>query len=100
MACGEVPLAEHVLQAARQQGCATLVVYSALIRVYAVARLFHKTCDLYKTLLDEGLEPDTVMSRMRAWPVWFANLSHHRTQDAGAFSLAFPVRPEASGSFS
>merc|ERR1719182_820826 len=56
-----VPLAEHVLQAARQQGCATLVVYSALIRVYAVARLFHKTCDLYKTLLDEGLEPDTVM---------------------------------------
>ena len=69
VACGEVPLAEHVLQAARQQGCATLVVYSALIRVYAVARLFHKTCDLYKTLLDEGLEPDTVMSRMRAWPV-------------------------------
>ena len=66
MACGEVPLAEHVLQAARQQGCATLVVYSALIRVYAVARLFHKTCDLYKTLLDEGLEPDTVMSRKNA----------------------------------
>jgi len=56
-----VPLAEHVLTAARKQGCATLVVYSALIRVYAAARLFHKTCDLYKQLQADGLEPDTIM---------------------------------------
>jgi len=64
VSCAEshnVPLAEHVFQAARKQGCATVVVYSALVRVYAVARLFHKTCDLYKTLLADGLEPDTVM---------------------------------------
>merc|ERR1719262_1853191 len=64
VSCAEshnVPLAEHVFQAARKQGCATVVVYSALVRVYAVARLFHKTCDLYKQLVADGLEPDTVM---------------------------------------
>jgi pentatricopeptide repeat protein len=56
-----VPLAERVFAVAREQGCATVVVYSALMRVYAVCRLFHKSCDLYQTLESDGLEPDTVM---------------------------------------
>merc|ERR1719197_1779052 len=42
-----VPLAERVLSEARKAGCASVVVYSALMRVYAMSRLFHKTCDLY-----------------------------------------------------
>ena len=25
------------------------------------SRLFHKTCDLYATLREDGLEPDTIM---------------------------------------
>jgi len=56
-----VPLAEKVFATAREQACATVVVYSALMRVYAVCRLFHKSCDLYSTLESDGLEPDTVM---------------------------------------
>merc|ERR1719247_1901363 len=56
-----VPLAERVLVEARKSGCASVVVYSALMRVYAMSRLFHKTCDLYATLREDGLEPDTIM---------------------------------------
>jgi pentatricopeptide repeat protein len=56
-----VPLAERVFSTAREQGCGSVVVYSALMRVYAVCRLFHKSCDLYTTLESDGLEPDTVM---------------------------------------
>jgi pentatricopeptide repeat protein len=56
-----VPLAERVLAEARKAGCASVVVYSALMRVYAMSRLFHKTCDLYSTLREDGLEPDTIM---------------------------------------
>merc|ERR1719460_3237208 len=55
-----VPLAERVLAEARKAGCASVVVYSALMRVYAMSRLFHKTCDLYATLREDGLEPDTI----------------------------------------
>merc|ERR1719375_2089814 len=40
-----VPLAERVLAEARKAGCGSVVVYSALMRVYAMSRLFHKTCD-------------------------------------------------------
>merc|ERR1719174_2354083 len=56
-----VPLAERVLAEARKAKCASVVVYSALMRVYAMSRLFHKTCDLYATLREDGLEPDTIM---------------------------------------
>merc|ERR1719247_3761481 len=56
-----LPLAERVLAEARKAGCASVVVYSALMRVYAMSRLFHKTCDLYSTLREDGLEPDTIM---------------------------------------
>jgi pentatricopeptide repeat protein len=56
-----VPLAERMLAEARKAGCASVVVYSALMRVYAMSRLFHKTCDLYATLREDGLEPDTIM---------------------------------------
>jgi pentatricopeptide repeat protein len=56
-----VPLAERVLAEARKAGCASVVVYSALMRVYAMSRLFHKTCDLYAALIEDGLKPDTIM---------------------------------------
>merc|ERR1719331_706391 len=56
-----LPLAERVLAEARKAGCASVVVYSALMRVYAMARLFQKTCDLYATLREDGLTPDTIM---------------------------------------
>merc|ERR1719146_230261 len=56
-----VPLAERVLAEARKAGCASVVVYSALMRVYAMSRLFQKTCDLYATLREDGLESDTIM---------------------------------------
>jgi len=56
-----VPLAERVLAEARKAGCGSVVVYSALMRVYAMSRLFHKTCDLYAALREDGLEPDTIM---------------------------------------
>jgi pentatricopeptide repeat protein len=56
-----IPLAEHVLATARGAGRATLSIYSAISRVYAGARLFHKSCDLVKLLAEDNLEPDNVM---------------------------------------
>jgi len=52
-----VALAEAVLEASPR----TVIVYSALMRVYASARVFHKTCALYDTLKRDGVEPDNVM---------------------------------------
>jgi len=53
----DVPLAEAILEAAPR----TVLLYSAVMRVYAFSRLFHKTCALYPKLLEDGLEPDGVM---------------------------------------
>merc|ERR1719160_1781200 len=56
-----IPLVEHILAAIRAAGRSTLAVYSAVMRVYAQARLYHKACDLFPTLLEDGVEPDNVM---------------------------------------
>lgn len=56
-----VPLAEHVLKCARVAGTANLTLYSHVVKVYAQTRQFAQTCELYRMLLDDGLEPDTVM---------------------------------------
>jgi len=42
-------------------GTVDLGVYSAVMKVYAAGRLFHKTCDLYPKVLEDSLVPDTVM---------------------------------------
>jgi pentatricopeptide repeat protein len=62
--CGEgrnIPLAEHILATTRKAGRASLVMYSAVARVYAAARLFHKSCDLANLLAEDNLEPDNIM---------------------------------------
>ncbi len=35
-----------------------LALYSALVAVYNHARLYHKTCDLYKSMKRDGVEAD------------------------------------------
>jgi pentatricopeptide repeat protein len=39
----------------------TLSIYSALMKVYASAKMYNKCCDLYPEVLAEGIEPDAVM---------------------------------------
>jgi len=56
-----VPLAEHVLAAARARGAATNALYSAVMKVYGVAKLHAKTCDLVAKLAEDGLTPDNAM---------------------------------------
>jgi len=56
-----IPLVEHILASTRAAGRSTVAVYSAVMRVYAQARLYHKACDLFPTLLEDGVEPDNVM---------------------------------------
>jgi len=63
-ACAEarhVRLAERCVAHARQVfGKLTLTSYSALMKVYGHARLFHKTCGLYASMQQDGVKPDTV----------------------------------------
>jgi pentatricopeptide repeat protein len=56
-----IPLVEHLLASTRAAGRSTLAVYSAVMRVYGQARLYHKACDLLPSLLEDGVEPDNVM---------------------------------------
>jgi pentatricopeptide repeat protein len=56
-----VPLVEHILASSRAAGRSTVAVYSAVMRVYGQARLYHKACDLFPTLVEDGVEPDNVM---------------------------------------
>jgi pentatricopeptide repeat protein len=56
-----IPLVEHILTTTRAAGRSTTLVYSAVMRVYAQARLYHKACDLFPGLLEDGVEPDNVM---------------------------------------
>lgn len=53
--------AQEVVSHAREQGCMTIVVYSALMKVYAYSGLYNKACDLYDDIKADGLEPDTMM---------------------------------------
>merc|ERR550537_1709326 len=56
-----VPLVEHILASTRAAGRSTVAVYSAVMRVYGQARLYHKACELFPSLADDGIEPDNVM---------------------------------------
>merc|ERR1719464_580276 len=40
----------------------TVSTYSALMKVYAFCGLYDRACDLYGELLEQGLEPDTVVT--------------------------------------
>jgi len=57
-----VQLAEHLVLYARREGVGhtTLALYSAMMKVYQHAKLFHKTCDLHEGMVQDGIEPDTV----------------------------------------
>merc|ERR1719421_2834966 len=57
----DVKLAERAAEHYREKhGQLTLAMYSALMKVYSQARLFHKACDLYELLLQDGVKLDTV----------------------------------------
>jgi len=56
-----VRLAEHTISYVRRTGGrVTLALYSALMKVYGHARLWHKTCDLFESMKLEGVMIDTV----------------------------------------
>jgi len=50
-------LAEHIVRWARGQQRCTVPVFSAAIKVLAAAKQPEKICDLYESVVDEGLEP-------------------------------------------
>jgi len=55
-------LAERIVEHRRGPPLAmTLPIYSALMKVYASAKLYGKCCDLYPQLIEDGIEPDDVM---------------------------------------
>jgi len=57
----DVKLAERVADYYREKnGRLSLAMYSAQMKVYSQARLFHKACDLYELLLQDEVELDTV----------------------------------------
>lgn len=53
-------LAEHIVDFRREKGM-SLQVYSALMKVYAASKLYDKCCDLYPSLIADGVQPDDVM---------------------------------------
>jgi len=53
--------AEEVVSFARERDGMTIVVYSALMKVYAYSGLYDKACDLYDQIKADGLEPDSMM---------------------------------------
>lgn len=64
MRCAEakfLPLAEDLVELLRSRESMTVQLYSALMKVYACAGLYHKACDLYGQLKGEGFEPDSIM---------------------------------------
>jgi len=57
----DVELAERLVAHSRRvHGRVILALYSALMKVYSHAKLWHKTCDLYEAMRSEGMKPDTV----------------------------------------
>jgi pentatricopeptide repeat protein len=62
--CAEVKFlrfAEDVVRYVQGRNSMTLVMYSALMKVYAYSGLYDKACDLYPKMIEQGLEPDSVM---------------------------------------
>jgi len=56
-----VAFAEHVLGSQLERGHGSLATFTAMMKVYATVRMFHKTCELYAKIVACGVEPDTVM---------------------------------------
>jgi pentatricopeptide repeat protein len=57
-----VQMAEHAVKYSREvNGSLTLPLYSALMKVYGSAHLYHKICDLYDDMKRDGVVPDTVI---------------------------------------
>ncbi|CEM21771.1 unnamed protein product [Vitrella brassicaformis CCMP3155] len=54
-------LAEEVVSYLRSAHRMSLAVYSALMKVYAYAGSYGRACDLYESVLADGLEPDATM---------------------------------------
>jgi pentatricopeptide repeat protein len=54
-------LAEAIVAFVRSRGKMTLVMYSALMKVYSYSNLHSRACDLYDELRADGLEPDATM---------------------------------------
>lgn len=62
--CAEVKFlrfAEEVHKFCRSRGTMTIAVYSSLMKVYAYCNMYDKACGLYDKILEEGLEPDSLM---------------------------------------
>jgi len=53
--------AEEVVAFVRKRDGMSIVVYSALMKVYAYSGLYDKACDLYDQITADGLEPDSMM---------------------------------------
>lgn len=53
--------AEEVVTFVRGRDGMSIVVYSALMKVYAYSGLYDKACDLYDQIKADGLEPDSMM---------------------------------------
>eukprot|EP00929_Paragymnodinium_shiwhaense_P000447 TRINITY_DN100692_c0_g1_i1.p1 TRINITY_DN100692_c0_g1~~TRINITY_DN100692_c0_g1_i1.p1 ORF type:complete len:1002 (-),score=352.27 TRINITY_DN100692_c0_g1_i1:60-3065(-) len=56
-----VAFAEMLVAYMREHGETSVVVYSAMMKVYAQAGLYSKACDLYTALKEDGFEPDPTM---------------------------------------
>lgn len=57
-----IQMAEHIIGYTRRvHGRVALPLYSALVKVYGHARQWHKACDLYEAMREEGVRPDTVV---------------------------------------
>jgi pentatricopeptide repeat protein len=53
--------AEHMFEFLRSRGQMTIIVYSAMMKVYSYCGMYDKACNLYDQLKTEGFEPDSMM---------------------------------------
>jgi pentatricopeptide repeat protein len=53
--------AEQLAAFLRSRNQMTIIVYSALMKVYSYCNMYSKACDLYEQLVAEGFEPDSMM---------------------------------------
>lgn len=53
--------AEHIFEFLHSRGQMTMIVYSAMMKVYSYCGMCDKACDLYEQLKREGFEPDSMM---------------------------------------
>jgi pentatricopeptide repeat protein len=53
--------AEQIFEFLRSRGQMTIIVFSAMMKVYSYCGMYDKACDLYDQLKAEGFEPDSMM---------------------------------------